>query len=205
VNTDPFEGVAGTPRFAPAHDALKLLWFGHQSNLDTVPPLLLQLAVWQAGDKRAPRRIDLEVVSRIIPRLAEMLRPIEQRMGGRFGLTLTEWSPGATWDGLAACDAVVIPSLDNRTKLVKSPNRVVEALRAGRFVAAHALPAYRDFARHAWIGDDIPAGLAWARANPDAALARIEAGQAWVAERYAPERLARKWLDVLEDARQAAA
>ena len=205
VITDPFEGAAGTPRFAPAPDTLRLMWFGHQSNLDTVPPLLLQLALWQAGDARAPRRIDFHVVTRLIPQLEAMLRPIEQRMGGRFGLTFTEWTTAATWDALAACDAVVIPSLDNRTKLVKSPNRVVESLRAGRFVVAHPLPAYRDFARHAWIGDDIPAGLAWARANADAAVARIEAGQAWVGEHYAPEALARRWLNLLEDARQIAA
>ena len=43
-----------------------------------------------------------------------------------------EWSLDAQWRRLRACDAVIIPSLQDSIKQVKSANRMVEALWAGR-------------------------------------------------------------------------
>ena len=60
---------------------------------------------------------------------------------GRLAISFTPWSLVNTWRVLAASDLVIIPSADNEVKTAKSPNRVVESLRNGRFVVAHPVDA----------------------------------------------------------------
>ena len=75
-----------------------------------------------------------------------------------------------------------------------STNRIVKALRAGRFVVAdrdcpaswHAL---RDFM---WIGDVLH-GVSWALHNREEARSMIAKGQAWVEERNSPATIGRQW------------
>ena len=91
-----------------------------------------------------------------------------------------------------------MPSLPSVKKLVKSPNRAVEGIRAGRLVLAYPLPAYQELAPGLWLGDDMAAGIRAALADPHAALETITAGQSIVARRFAPQRIAQRWEAVLE-------
>ncbi|MGH8726345.1 MAG: hypothetical protein ACREU1_15945, partial [Burkholderiales bacterium] len=67
----------------------------------------------------------------------------------------------------------------------------------GRFVIAHPLPAYEALAAFGWVGEDLGAGLEWFRRNPQEALERIRAGQAWVAEHCSRAAVARAWKSVI--------
>jgi glycosyltransferase involved in cell wall biosynthesis len=99
---------------------------------------------------------------------------------------------------LRDCDLCVIPvDVANRAKSVKSANRLVEALRAGRFVVASPLPAYREFSESALVGEDIAQGIAWAVDHPAEVAARIRAGQLMVEQYYSPAAIAQQWLQTL--------
>lgn len=106
------------------------------------------------------------------------------------------WSLKAMMDGFDWCDAVIVPQVLDAKTACKSPNRVVEAIWRGRFVCANQLPAYEAFAPFAWVGD-VPEGLEWMKANPEEALSRIEAGQAYIAENLNPVRIGKLWEDAL--------
>ena len=84
----------------------------------------------------------------------------------------------------------------NPVKQAKSPNRLVAGLHAGRLVVAHPLPAYQPYAKFAWVGEDLRAGLEWAIRHPREVVERIAAGQACLDEKHSPETVARFWLDV---------
>ncbi len=174
VITDPVEGEQGEPR-ASARQPAELLWFGHPLSLDTLRFGLPQLAAQSTG-------YSLTVLS--APDAGA------EELGHRF----KPWSTAALFDELRACDAVIIPSdpYDPR-KAVKSPNRFTEALWAGRFVIAHPLPAYEPLAGFGWVGEDLGAGLAWFRRNPQEALERIRAGQVWAARHCSREAVALAW------------
>jgi glycosyltransferase involved in cell wall biosynthesis len=104
------------------------------------------------------------------------------------------WSPETTQRALQECDLAVIPSdLNLRRMTVKSANRVMEILRAGRFAVAHAIPSYLEFSAHAWIGEDIIDGIKWAMAHPNEVRARIRAGQDYVENNFSPQALGRQW------------
>ena len=93
---------------------------------------------------------------------------------------------------LEFCDVVIIP----KVKDWKSPNRMVESLRSGRFVIAGDIPAYRGFSQY--LGD-IEEGLEWLRLQGGAITERIISGRRELPS-YSPERIGRMWFDCISDA-----
>jgi hypothetical protein len=205
---DPYEGPLGQPRFEPRADAIRLLWFGHPVNFDTVidmAPKLVDLA--RDGSLRVP--VLLHVVSDPTNNnIRAYLDDLNRRFAPRFTSQFTVWSPDATWQALVECDMVVVPSLPSAKKLVKSPNRVVEPLRAGRFVAAYPLPSYKELGEFIWLGENVADGVRWALNNRSEVLRRIAAGQSRIYHRYSPLAIGRAWeaalLQVVECERRAA-
>ena len=108
-----------------------------------------------------------------------------------------QWSPEATWSAIAASDLVMVPSFDDHRKRVKGPNRVIESLRLGRFVVAYPLPSYVPLGQYTWLGKDLAAGIRWAVDNPANVLARVRAGQKYVAARFTAELVTRAWESVM--------
>jgi hypothetical protein len=195
VITDPYEGPRGEPAWRPDPDRLKLLWFGHPKNLDTLQGLLDELV---AVGRQWP--IQLTLLTGRVPELPGLCKEFNQRWRHLVATRYAEWSPGVLWDALAATDAVVIPSRpDAPDKLVKSPNRIVEALWAGRCVVANPLPAYVPFAEWAFIDDSVRRGLERALAEQDRIPARIRAAQAYIAEAHSPERIGEQWERVIRE------
>jgi glycosyltransferase involved in cell wall biosynthesis len=176
VITDPVEGLRGQPRVAE-QPPYRLLWFGHPLNLETLQYGLPQL-------------------ERVAAETPHSLTLVTAPSAGAEGLAgrFRPWSAQAMREELQICDAVVIPSnpYDPR-KAVKSPNRFAESLWAGRFVLAHALPAYEELADYGWVGEDLGEGLRWLAAHVREASVRIERGQAAVAARFTPRVIAEAW------------
>jgi hypothetical protein len=184
---DPFEAPHGEPRFEP-RERLKLLWFGHPTNFDTLMSMAPNLIEFS---RRLPTQ--LTVVSEDTAGIRQMLIEADRRHAPQLMIRFVEWSVDTTWRSLADCDAVVIPSLPTDSKLVKSPNRLVESIRRGRFVAAYPLPAYQPFTDYCWLSERVTDGLRWAIANPRSAVARVAAGQAFVVKDCSPERIVAQW------------
>jgi hypothetical protein len=192
VVEDPFEGPVGAPRWV-AKQRLDALWFGGLGNL---PSLMQEVDT-------LPSRVNgyslaLTVLTGPVPGMEAAFKQYNARYRGRVSLRHAAWSLAGNWSALAACDLVILP-VDRRVRFYrgKGPNRVVEALRAGRMVFAHPIPSYADFAPWAWLGDDLAEGIAWALTHPDAVEARIAAGQEYVTGRYAPSAVAAVWERVL--------
>jgi hypothetical protein len=150
------------PQRAPKIGFQKLLWYGHSSNLD--PLFELDLSGY-----------DLAVVTN---KNEDWCLP---------------WSHENMRKGLEWCDVVIIPVKQETQKasyLAKSPNRMTEAINAGRFVVANDMPAYRDYGMY--LGD-IKEGLEWIRNNPHDSEQRLIKAQSLVLERHSPRVIAAQW------------
>lgn len=210
---DPYEGPGGGPRFRPpaAKSALsplgvlsaifsgrparplRVLWFGHGSNFPALLSMLPQLERLLVS-----HAIEVHAVTAADTDAARLSENFNRDYAPACTLRFTPWSAEATWRALEECDLVVIPSnLDDRAKAAKSANRMVESIRAGRFVCANPVPSYQEFARYAWIGEDLAAGIEWALSHAGEVIDRLKAGQEHVERHYSPAAIARRWESAL--------
>lgn len=104
------------------------------------------------------------------------------------GRGIVPYTPDNLRRCLEACDFVLIP----QNKDWKSANRMVESLRAGRFVIASDIPAYRGFSQY--LGD-IPTGVEWLK-NAGAITERIISGRKELSF-FSPESVGRMWYDFI--------
>lgn len=167
VIPDPYEFPEKTPKFT---DEMRLLWFGHPSNLN---PLRLEIEKGNLGGYW------LKVISQpnaMIPCIP--------------------WSMEAMENGLDECDIVIIPQEDTQRNRCKGANRMIESIRSGRFVIANAMPAYEQFKDWMYIGD-IQEGLKWAETNKKEITDRITEAQKYVRQTFCPKAISLQWQSAL--------
>lgn len=196
VIEDPWESPRANPPRATPQTPLRLCWFGTLGdvNVSLVEAHLLQVAARMAGTP-----IVLDVVTG-----ADRLNLV-QRLGMRlldrspaFTTRFVPWSLESTWRAIDECDLVLLPQDPaGEWGSVKSHNRMVETIRGGRLAIASPIPSYQELADFAWLGEDLGEGVAWALDHPDAARARVAVGQDYIAGRFAPRAVGRKWAELL--------
>jgi hypothetical protein len=186
-----YEGPRGEPRFTP-NRPLRLLWYGHRHNLDTVNGGLRQIArlVGIGMTIRMVTNAHPDEIAAALKGLPEPRSPVE--------LESEPWSLEREYEGAAWTDIVLIPSVDRPDKQVKGHDRLVQAIHAGRLAVAFPLLPYLDLGGGCWLGADIAEGIEWALANPAAVLERIREGQRYIDRRFSPEALAPKWTAAIE-------
>lgn len=134
---------------------------------------------------------------------------------------LPSLEPYVNLRGLTVCSniAFVVPwSLENERRELDrcavalltsnnagaSSNRVVKALRAGRFVVTPGgVPAWEQFKPSIWIGD-VREGIAWALNNREEACKKVRKGQKFVRERFSPQAIGKQWRTVFDSTSAAA-
>jgi hypothetical protein len=196
VVEDPYESSTGQAVRVAASQPLKLAWFG---NLGEVNAAQVEEALLQIARGLADCALRFNVVADAtqqgrVQGMAERMRAVHPNAE----LGFAPWSLETTHAALEACDFVLLPQ-EHHTAWgrVKSHNRLVTAIRAGRLAVASPIPAYQELADYAWVGEDLVGGLRWALRNPADAAERVRSGQRYVAERFSPDAVGRKWAAIL--------
>jgi glycosyltransferase involved in cell wall biosynthesis len=144
--------------------------------------------------------LQLTVVTAPVPALLAELARWNREAAPAMTVQFTAWSLAETQRQLAGCDLVIIPSLDNERKNVKSPNRLTETIWAGRLAVAYPIPSYMEFAAFAHIATDLEAALSEVLATPGSHAERIAAGQQYIAGHYSHEAIGRRWEAIFQGA-----
>lgn len=195
VITDPVEGRRGVPAFAPRLPALRVLWFGHPTNLGGIAAKAGELAALAA---RMP--VQLTVVTEVSPEAEKLVADLAARDPQRLQARLEPWSPEATWKAMERADVVWIPVAESEQKAVKSPNRLTESLWAGRLVVADPIPAYLPFADLVPIGTGLERGVMDALADTARVEASLREAQRRIARDHSAFECGRLWATALGDA-----
>jgi hypothetical protein len=100
------------------------------------------------------------------------------------------WSMSAEKSFVDAAAVVVLSG----TNPGASTNRVVKAIRAGRFVVMpnDCAESWRQFRRFCWIGD-VREGVTWALNNREDACKSIAAGQDYIRQKFSPQSIGSQW------------
>lgn len=179
VIPETYELPEKEPCFKP-DGKLKLLWFGHPSNLQDLINILPdlddhELRICTAMIKPWPGKLD---GYQVLPYTADNI------------LSALDW-----------CDAVIIPSSCDERKKVKSANRLMESVRRGKFVVAADLPSYREYDAFMRIyepHEGIEKELCWLQEQTSEEIeGRIHDAQEYIKTFYAPEVIGRKWEQIL--------
>lgn len=196
VIEDPYESARALPVRAPTGPDLRLCWFGNLAPATLAP---VAGALRAIARRFAGRKVALDCVTGAHQRhLVDAMATELAALHGDFAVRIAAWSPAAVAAALEGADLVLLPQdATSGWGRVKSHNRLVESIRAGRLAVASPIPSYLELRDFAWVGDDLADGIAWALANPDAAAARVARGQPVVAERFSPERIGERWRQVL--------
>jgi hypothetical protein len=153
------------------HGGGSVLWFGSNPNFHTL------------------KGVELDCQLEIITGCNEP--------GSKVNVRMTPYSRQAMLLGFERNDIVIIPVAKLARKYVNNANRAVNALRQGKFIVAHDIPAHRELQDFIYIADEMLEGIQWARAHPAAAKAMVDAGQDYIAERFSPAKAAAGWRDVI--------
>lgn len=192
---DPYEGPKGEPEWnwQPGR-RIEAVWFGHPSNLDTLKALLQQLST-----RRSDVALSIRICTHAAAESAEDCRRFNRQYGNRIKAFFVPWSVEQVWQELNKTDLVLLPSrVGMEQKDVKSPNRLVESVWAGRFALASPLPAYQPFAEWICLGENFCAGLDWLLSHQSEIVPLIRAAQDYVAAHYSPEVIGKQWEAVIE-------
>lgn len=109
-------------------------------------------------------------------------------------LTHPEWSRENQVEAIKECAIVVIPTDERKGK---SANRLIEAVRNGRFVVGGDLPSHNEFKDMMWIGD-IKEGIEWVKTHPEECIKRVKQCQDYIRDRFSPEHIGQLWLETLQ-------
>jgi len=196
VIEDPYESaLPGEPRFA-AGPVLQLAWFGVFAAA-LRPFVEAELAMIARRLEARPAQLAFVTYADQAALVQDMADAL-CRINPQFSVRHIAWSLDATAQALERADIVVIPQdAASDWGRVKSHNRLVESIRAGRFTVASPIPSYLELADYAWVGPDLAAGIDWALANPAEAVQRVVKGQVYVAERFSPAQIAAQWARAL--------
>jgi hypothetical protein len=194
VITDPVEGMRGEPKFSPRLPALRIAWFGHPSNL---PAMVAREGELHALAARM--EIDLTVVSEPGPLSLQVVGELGARGAGRVRVHFVPWSLEATAAALAQCDLVWIPVDASGQKAVKSPNRLVESVWAGRLVVADSIPSYQPFADLVPVGVGLESAVTRALENPAKVEDDLREAQQRVASVHSALECGRQWARAIGD------
>jgi hypothetical protein len=175
------------PSFAPG-GPLKLLWYGHSANHDTLAAGIAALAGVGLGP------ITFMIVSNTMPEFMDGGFPTQPK---DMGFEVVPWSIMAQYSALAWCDMVFIPSSDTPDKRVKGHNRVVEAINAGRIAITYPLPQYRELSAYSFCDADYGASIRAALADPADVLRKIEDGQRYIDGCFTADVICEKWRQLL--------
>lgn len=196
VIEDPYEARSSRPPRAFSKGVLRLCWFG---NLGPQNEDFLKSQFSALASRLESHTVALEMVTDVIA--AQTVREIGQRAAAQsrtFSVTFVQWSLESACAALERADLVLLPhDPEAPWNHVKSHNRLVTAIRAGRFAIAAPIPSYRELASYAWLGDSLPDGIQWALAHPSEVNERIVAGQAYIESRFSPATIGQKWLHAL--------
>jgi hypothetical protein len=196
VVEDPWESPReNAPRVAPVA-RVRLLWFG----MAGVMTFEHMRAAFTEMLRSLPD-LPLEFTIVTSEHRADFVRELERALRGAHAdleFRFVSWTLEATWQAIDACDFVLLP---NDTSAAwsrgKSHNRMVEAIRGGRFAVASPIPSYIELERFAWVGESLAAGIRWALEHPREAEARIAAGQAAIGSRFSPQAVGERWCEAL--------
>lgn len=176
---------------APVENYLQLIWYGNLVNWPT-----MELWIEELTNFNVLQGWFLRVVTRRNEKILNFIEKFNLKNHGKFFIEFNDWSEEAQWNLVKKSHIVLIPSnVNDGKKVVKTSNRLTDALYAGCYVIASPLPSYLPYADVVCLTDNPKFGLEDYVQSPDACLEKIQQGQKMVSEQFSIIEITDLWID----------
>ena len=160
---------------------LKLCWYGISDNHDTIINEIKNL-----------EKINIPITLTILTNYIDVLKgKIDNLNILSPNIIYKYWHENADLD-IIKSDIVLLPYPYDKKRLVKSSNRIVDALNLGRFTIMSPVSQFKEFQDYVYYGN-ISDGIKWFNKNEQIAKEKTLNGQKYVSENYSIEVIANKW------------
>ena len=168
---------------------IKLCWFGKHTNHDTLLEGIRQLSEYK-------KLIHINVITNQIENPhTSILEDVKKLQLKKIKVNFEKWNLSFN-NEIVKSDIVIIPTIEDKLRLVKSHNRLTESLNLGRFVIANNTPYYNELKKYCYLGN-LKDGLIWIFKNKKKAIKQIHEGQKYVIDRFSKEAISKKWLNLI--------
>lgn len=193
------DGVEGQ-RYNPVNPTLghqrqlRCLWYGVPHNLNF---LIFDLPNFA---KLASYKIHLTILTQMDDEVRSWFESAKTKYSPALTLEVLQWNPDEQNSALQQCDVVLVPSAQGEAFRVKTANRVITALWAGKPCVAYPLPSYQEFEQYIPLKKSMVEGLQALLKTPVEMMNRqIKAAQTFIAQQYCPQKIACGWEAVFEE------
>ena len=150
----------------------QIAWFGMWTNHDTLIFGLNQITKYNYD-------VDLNIITNKIDELKKKLSKINLK---KISIKFTEWTPTMD-EKLKKTDIIIIPYINDSKRLVKSFNRITDAMNLGKFVIISKIPSVLQFMNYSFLGN-MGEGLDWIKHNNDLAIKKAKEGNKYVKNNF---------------------
>jgi glycosyltransferase involved in cell wall biosynthesis len=167
-------------------EPLELVWFGNNSNHDT----FLEKALPEIFSVNI--KVNIKVITRLIDNIK---KNIKKKYFSNIKFYFVEWTPEMVKEVILS-DIAIIPYLNDNRRLVKSQNRIVDAMSMGRFVITSDVSLADEFKSFCYVGD-IGEGCKWVLKNPKKALIKCNLGKQYVDNKFSVKKISKLWEKII--------
>lgn len=193
-----YDAVEGSLRAPSANksidpDTIHCLWYGIPHNLNFLHFALPKLSQLQGI------KLKITVLTQIDDEIKDWYRSAKNDYQDRITLEVKQWNLEDHFQQLQRCDVVLVPSMEGEEFRVKTANRIITALWAGKPCIAYPLPSYQDFKEYAILNPSMADGIRHLLTlTPQQLAAKISAGQEYIKNHYSTEQISQHWINLIQ-------
>ena len=166
---------------------LEVSWFGMHTNHDTLKATLDEMI-------NLNQDVNLKIITNHLDDIKKMLSKTDYKT---IKINFIEWT-FSMYEEVINTDIVILPYPNDKTRDVKSSNRIVDSLNLGRCVVISDAKQFEEFRNYCFFGN-ISNGLQFVLENNDIAIEKTIKGQKYVKENYSLEAVSKLWKKIIEN------
>jgi len=164
----------------------KLIWFGMQSNHDS----LIQ-------ELESINNLQFKTKLKIVTNFSNELSLFLNNKYKQIEFEIIEWHQNFNKE-ITDSNIVIIPYPKDKERLVKSSNRIIDSMNLGRFVILSDVNQFSEFRNFTYFGN-IADGIDWAVNNKNKIRNLVTEAQKYVFKNYSQEVVAKMWQKIIEE------
>ena len=167
----------------------KLGWCGKHTNWDTLYYGILEILKYDI-------LANLTVITNFTKKFDNFKYNIKELKQKKILINFIEWSPNYH-SMFYNTDIILVPYIYDNRRLVKSINRITDALNLGKIVVSSKMPFNKNLNNYCVLGN-LGEGLKWIKNNKKEALIKAKLGKEWSTKNFNIEKISQQWLDLIK-------